>query len=125
MGKKSGNIEQQLDALANRIEGRLDRLAEQSQFFFGIIQELEKTAGESLATYLKKVNNRLEDLTQVQKGLVKVATEQEEETTQLLVTQNELLQAASQQMGEINEKLGQLADRNDALLRKIHQLEEQ
>ena len=125
MGKKSGNIEQQLDALANRIEGRLDRLAEQSQFFFGIIQELEKTAGESLATYLKKVNNRLEDLTQVQKGMVKVATEQEEETTQLLVTQNELLQAASQQMGEINEKLGQLADRNDALLRKIHQLEEQ
>ena len=74
------------------------------------------------SSFEEKIESQLRALSKRQEKILKKLRDQEEETNMVVETQNELLQHLSLQLREMHDKLGQLSDRNGALLRKIRKL---
>ncbi len=78
--------------------------------------------GKKSVSLEEKIEKKLELLGEQQGKILNKLLEQEEETNTVVATQNEMLQQLTVQLQDMHEKMGQLSDRNEALLRKIRKM---
>lgn len=83
----------------------------------------QESSGGKRTAFEENLESKLDMVSKRQAKILEKLREQEEETNQVMETQNELLQSLSMRLQEVQDKLGQLSERNEALLRKVRSLE--
>lgn len=79
----------------------------------------KEVEGGNLHSSIENIKDQLKTLAETQTLLIGKSREQDEETAQFLETQNDILQNLGSQLKDVYDKLEQLSNRNNALLRKV------
>ncbi|MBF0429195.1 MAG: hypothetical protein HQL94_09755 [Magnetococcales bacterium] len=111
MGKEKRCFPDSCDSIANEISMRLDYLYKRHAALVGRMDDVERVTRERL--------EQLGDLATQQQTLLRMAKEQEEESNRIFANQNELLHSLHDTLGDIHERLRQLSERQDALMRRV------
>lgn len=106
------------EGVASEINSRLDYLYQRHAALLRRMDDVERVTRERHEQLSSGVNEQTADLVEQQRNLLRMAREQEEESARIFANQNDLLLSLQSSLEEIHEKLRQLSERHEALLRR-------
>ncbi|MEO5331306.1 MAG: hypothetical protein H7839_04730 [Magnetococcus sp. YQC-5] len=124
MPKEKRCMSNTCETIASAINTRIEYMYQRQAKLTARMDELERSTHGRLEQVLTQMIPQMEQLTKQQTILMKMATEQEEESAAIFANQNQLLLSLQESLSDIHGKLKQLSDRQDATLRRVAVLNE-